>query len=64
MPAFSDTTVLVVVDDSSTMRTIGSDMLCRLDVRSVEEAESGETALAMLRNRSFSLIIFDCHMEA
>lgn len=62
MPTFSDATVLLV-DDSSTMRTIVREMLCRLDVRSIEEAESGETALAMLRNRSFSLIISDWHME-
>lgn len=61
MPSFSAASVLVV-DDSSTMRAILLDMLGRLGFRSIEEAESGEEALAKLRSRSFSLIISDWNM--
>lgn len=63
MPSFSAATVLVV-DDSATMRAILRDMLGRLGFRSVEEAESGEEALAKLKNRSFSLVISDWNMGA
>ena len=61
MSDFSNRTVLVV-DDSSTMRTIIRGMLERLGFRSIEEAESGETALEKLRGRGFSLVICDWHM--
>ena len=63
MPSISSASVLVV-DDSSTMRTILRGMLARLGFRSIEEAESGEAALAMLRSRSFSLVISDWNMGA
>ena len=63
MPSISSASVLVV-DDSATMRTILRGMLARLGFRSIEEAESGEAALSMLRSRSFSLVISDWNMGA
>ena len=61
MPSFSNASILVV-DDSATMRTILRGMLDRLGFRSIEEAASGEVALAMLKGRSFSLVISDWNM--
>lgn len=63
MPSFSNASVLVV-DDSSTMRTILRGMLAQIGFRSIEEADSGETALALLKGRSFSLVISDWNMGA
>ena len=63
MPSISSASVLVV-DDSATMRTILRGMLARLGFRSIEEADSGEAALSMLRSRSFSLVISDWNMGA
>lgn len=63
MASFNSASVLVV-DDSSTMRTILRGMLARLGFSSIEEAESGEAALSMLRSRSFSLVISDWNMGA
>ena len=61
MPSFSNASILVV-DDSATMRTILRGMLDRLGFRSIEEAASGEVALAMLKGRSFSFVISDWNM--
>lgn len=61
MTSFNAESVLVV-DDSSTIRAILKDMLARLGFRSVEEADSGEAALAILHARGFSLVISDWNM--
>jgi two-component system chemotaxis response regulator CheY len=61
MPSFSNASILVV-DDSSTMRTILRGMLAQIGFRSIEEADSGEAALALLKGRSFSLVISDWNM--
>lgn len=61
MRSFSDASVLVI-DDSATMRTIVRDMLARLGFRSIEEADSGEAALAKLQARTFTLVISDWNM--
>ena len=63
MANFTNATVLVV-DDSATMRTILRGMLDRIGFRSIEEAESGEAALALLKGRGFSLVISDWNMGA
>ena len=55
---------ILVVDDSSTMRTIVSDMLTRLGFRNIDEAASGEAALAKVQARGYALIISDWHMES
>lgn len=54
---------VLTVDDSRTMRAVLRDMLMRLGVRSIEEAPSGEEALALIRAKSFSLVISDINME-
>lgn len=61
MPTCSNASILVV-DDSSTMRTILRGMLAQIGFRSIEEADSGEAALALLKGRSFSLVISDWNM--
>lgn len=52
----------LVVDDSGTIRAILKDMLARLGFRSIEEADSGEAALALLQTRGFSLVVCDWNM--
>ena len=61
MPSFSSASILVG-DDSATMRTILRGMLARLGFRTIEEADSGEAALALLKGRGFSLVISDWNM--
>lgn len=57
------TAPILIVDDSSTMRTILRDMLRNLGFRNLDEAADGQSALAKVRDRSFALIISDWHME-
>ena len=54
---------VLIVDDSSTMRTILRDMAVRIGFRVVDEADGGHSALAKLHQRSFTLIISDWNME-
>lgn len=61
MATYSNETALVV-DDSATMRTILREMLTRIGFRSIEEADSGETALARLKTHTYSLIVSDWNM--
>jgi two-component system chemotaxis response regulator CheY len=54
---------ILVVDDSSTMRTILTTMLTQLGFTNIDEAADGKAALAMIRARSYTLIISDWNME-
>ena len=54
---------ILIVDDSSTMRAIIRDMLMKLGFRIFEEADDGQSALAKVKQRSFTLIISDWNME-
>ena len=54
---------ILIVDDSSAMRAILHDMLKRIGVPHIAQAESGEAALAQLRGSSFNVIISDWHMQ-
>jgi two-component system chemotaxis response regulator CheY len=61
-PASTSASILIV-DDSLPMRSILRSMLTSLGYQNVEEAENGQMALAMIRARSYTLIISDWHME-
>ncbi len=53
---------VLVVDDYKTMLRILHHLMRQLQFKNVEEADSGETALAMLRKGKFGLIISDWNM--
>ena len=53
---------VLVVDDSSIMRSFAKDSLKRLNITSVTEAEDGKAALAELKKETFDLILSDFHM--
>ena len=53
---------ILVVDDLATMRRIVRNLLTDLGFQNVEEADSGEAALSMLRRRPFELVITDWAM--
>jgi response regulator RpfG family c-di-GMP phosphodiesterase/serine/threonine protein kinase len=52
---------VLLVDDDSTIRAF-----CRLALRSleadIEEADSGDTALLLLRNREYDMLVLDVHL--
>src|SRR5436189_6353624 len=52
---------ILIVDDDSTIRAF-----CRLSLRSIEseieEAESGDAALVMLRNKEYDMLVLDVHL--
>ena len=57
---------VLIIDDQKTMRSIVRGLLLRVGIDSVSEAESGEEALARLRDQHASfpdVIICDLHME-
>ena len=54
---------ILVVDDSSTMRSIVSGMLQHLGAVHIDTAASGEAALAKIMAVNFTLIISDWNME-
>lgn len=53
---------ILVVDDFPTMRRIIAELLRDLGYGNVAEADDGETALPMLQNGQFDLLITDWHM--
>jgi two-component system chemotaxis response regulator CheY len=61
MPRAPDIKILVV-DDFSTMRRIVRGLLRECGYASVEEAEDGIAALAMLRSAAFDFVISDINM--
>lgn len=54
---------VLVVDDYATMRRIIKGQLAQLGYTDVDEAASGEDALAMLREAHYGLVISDWNME-
>lgn len=52
----------LVVDDYSTMRRIVKNLLHDLGYPNVQEADDGNTALPMLKNGSFDILITDWNM--
>jgi two-component system chemotaxis response regulator CheY len=55
---------ILVVDDFSTMRRIVRNLLVELGFSGplIQEADDGESALTMLRNTSFGLLVTDWNM--
>jgi two-component system chemotaxis response regulator CheY len=58
---YSELTFLVV-DDFSTMRRIIKNILRKLGVTTIYEAENGEEALKVLNNQSIDFILTDWNM--
>ncbi len=53
---------ILSVDDFSTMRRIVKNLLKQIGYHDVDEAENGEVALELLRDRHYDLIISDWNM--
>ena len=53
---------ILVVDDQMTMRQINLDMLSNLGFKNLTEADDGTTALALLNEREFDLVVTDWNM--
>ena len=53
---------ILVVDDSSLMRSFAKGSLKQLQLNNVGEAENGEEALLKLREEKYDLILSDLHM--
>ena len=54
---------ILIVDDYKTMLRIIRNLLRQLDFQNVAEASDGASALPLLENQPFSLIISDWNME-
>ena len=54
---------ILIVDDYKTMLRIIRNLLRQLDFQNVAEASDGASALQLLENQPFSLIISDWNME-
>jgi len=54
---------VLVVDDFETMRRVIKNLLKQLDFQNVDEAESAEQALTMLRGKDYGLVISDWDMD-
>lgn len=53
---------ILVCDDFSTMRRIIKNLLRELGFENVAEADDGSTAIPMLENESFDLLVLDWNM--
>jgi len=53
---------ILIVDDFATMRRIIKNILRQLGYKNIEEADDGATALPVLKNQHFDLIISDWNM--
>lgn len=53
---------VLVIDDVVYMRAIIIDMLSRLGITNVTEADDGEKAHQLIQNNPFSLVLCDWHM--
>lgn len=62
MPDYSNIQTLVV-DDHKTMVKIICGILEDLGFRNVDTAESGESAIAKIRNKKYDLVLSDWNME-
>jgi two-component system chemotaxis response regulator CheY len=58
----SDKLKFLVVDDFSTMRRIVKNLLQELGYNDITEADDGNTALPLLKNGSFDILITDWNM--
>ncbi len=54
---------VLVVDDYATMRRIIRNLLNQIGFKTVDEADSGITALEKLRSNKYGLIVSDWNME-
>jgi two-component system chemotaxis response regulator CheY len=54
---------ILVVDDSSTVRSVVRKLLAQLGYRNIDEASDGAAALAKISEKQFDLVISDWNME-
>lgn len=54
---------VLVVDDFPAMRLIMKNLLKKLDLQNVDEAENGQQALEVLRRKAYGLVLSDWSME-
>ncbi len=54
---------ILVVDDFKTMRRIVTGLLLQIGFRNIDEAVDGQSALAMIAEKQYHLIISDWNME-
>jgi two-component system, chemotaxis family, chemotaxis protein CheY len=54
---------ILIVDDSSTVRSVVRKLLTKLGFRCIDEASDGEAALAKILEKHFDLVISDWNME-
>ena len=54
---------ILIVDDSSTVRSVVRKLLMQLGFKNLDEASDGETALAKISEKHFGLVISDWNME-
>jgi two-component system chemotaxis response regulator CheY len=63
MMAVDKSLPILIVDDYKTMLRIIRNLLKQLNLENVQEATDGSSALKMLRDGSFGLVISDWNME-
>jgi len=54
---------VLIVDDFPAMLLIMKNLLKKLDLQNVDQAENGEQALVMLRRKTYGLVLSDWSME-
>lgn len=59
---FDSKTKVLVVDDFSTMRRIVKNLLRELDMKNLQEADDGSSAVPMLEDGDFDLVVTDWNM--
>src|ERR1700675_4503623 len=57
------TSNILIVDDSSTVRSVVRKLLTQLGFSNLDEASNGEVALAKILDKYFGLVISDWNME-
>jgi two-component system chemotaxis response regulator CheY len=57
------TTNILIVDDSSAVRSVVRKLLTQLGFKNLDEASDGEAALAKLSEKNFGLVIADWNMN-
>jgi two-component system chemotaxis response regulator CheY len=54
--------LILLVDDSSTVRKVVRELLEQLGFKNIDEASDGEAALARVGEKEYALVIADWHM--
>ena len=63
MPINLQTASILIVDDYKTMRMVIRNLLTQIGFRNIDEAADGPTALSLMKNKPYDLVISDWNME-